>query len=60
LAWNLEIHMRLGYFGLTMVRKKALRSGKGTQIKGQVMAKLLHADLFVQMRVIDCKTKDII
>jgi hypothetical protein len=52
--------MRLRYFGLTTVGKKALRSGKDTQIKGQLMAKLLHADLFVQMRAVDWKTKEII
>jgi hypothetical protein len=60
LAWNLEVRMKLGHFGLATVDSKALMSGKGIQTKDHTMARLHHANLFVQMRVIDCRTKEII
>jgi len=60
LAWNLEIQMKLGHFGLATVDSKALMSGKDIQTKGHLMARLHHANLFVQRRVIDCRTKEII
>ena len=60
LAWNLEIQMKLGHFGLATVDSKALMSGKGIQTKDDLMARLHHANLFVQMRVIDCRIKEII
>jgi hypothetical protein len=60
LAWNLEIQMKLGHFGLAMVDSKALMSGKGIQTKDHPTARLHHANLFVQTRVIDCQTKEII
>jgi len=49
-----------GHFGLATVDSKALKSEKGIQIKDHLMARLHHANLFVQMRVIDCQTKEII
>jgi hypothetical protein len=52
--------MRLGYFGITMEVKKALRLGKGTQTKDNHMTKLHHLDMFVEMRVIEDKTRGII
>jgi len=60
LAWNLEIQMKLGHFGLATADNTALMSGKGIQIKDHPMARLHHANLFVQRRVIDCRTKEII
>jgi len=60
LAWNLEIQMKFGHFGLATVDSKALMSGKGIQTKDHPMARLHHANLFVQRRVIDCRTKEII
>jgi hypothetical protein len=53
LAWNLEIWMRLGHFGLATVDRKVLRSESGTQTKENLMGKSHHVSLFVQMRVID-------
>jgi hypothetical protein len=52
--------MKLGHFGLAKVDNKASRSGKGIQTKDHLMARLHHANLFVQMRIIDCQTKEII
>ena len=59
LAWNSEIQMRLGHFGLAIMGKKDSRSGKAIQIKGQLMGRLHHVNLCVQMRVIDHKIKGI-
>jgi hypothetical protein len=53
LAWNLEIQMRLGHIGLATVDRKALRSENGTQTKENLMGRLHHVSLCVQMRVID-------
>ena len=36
------------------------QSFEGIQTKEHPMARLHHANLFVQMRVVDCQTKDII
>jgi hypothetical protein len=60
LVWNLEIQMKLGHFGLAIVGIEALRSEKGTQTKEHLMERSHHVNLFVQMRVIDCLTKEII
>jgi hypothetical protein len=60
LEWNLELRMRLGHFGLAMVGRKALRSGKDIQTRELQMARLHHVNLFVQMRAIDYQTKGII
>ena len=40
--------------------KKALRLEKGTQTKENPMKKLDLVDMFVQMKVIECKIKEII
>ena len=60
LAWNLEIQMRHGHFGLPTVCKKDSRSEKGIQTRGQQMAWLHHVDLFARMKVIEHKIKGII
>lgn len=59
-AWNSEIEMMLGHFGLRTVDRKDLRSEKGIQTKDQPMARLHHVGLFAQMRVIEHETKGII
>jgi hypothetical protein len=43
-----------------MVVKKVSRLEKGTQTKGNQMERLGHADMFVQMRVIERRIKGII
>jgi hypothetical protein len=45
--------MRLGYSGLAMEVKRALRLEKGTQTKESQMERLGPTDMFVQMRVIE-------
>jgi len=60
LAWSFELGTRLGHFGLATVDKKVLRLEKGIQTKDLLMAWLHQVDLFVQMRVIGCRTKGII
>jgi hypothetical protein len=52
--------MRLGCFGLAMEVKRALRLEKGTQTKESQMGRLDLADMFVQMRVIECKIKEVV
>jgi hypothetical protein len=51
---------RLGIFGIPMEVTSILRLGKGIQIKGSLMGKLGHVDLFAQKRVIENKIKEII
>jgi hypothetical protein len=60
LVWNLEVQKRLGCFGLLMEVVQVLRSEKDIQTRGQLMARLHHVDLFVEMRVADRKIKEII
>jgi hypothetical protein len=60
LAWNSITQMRPGCFGLVMEGKKALRLEKGTQTNESQMERLHPADLFVQIRVIEWKIKEIV
>jgi len=60
LAWNLRIQMRLGLSGFCMLVTKVLRLEEGLQTKDHLMARLHHADLYVQMRGIAGKIKEII
>jgi hypothetical protein len=53
--WN-----KLGCFGLTIEVKKDLRLEKGSQIKESRMGRLGPAEMFVQMRGIERKIKQII
>jgi hypothetical protein len=52
--------MRLGNFGKHMEVALVLRLESGIQIKESLMERLDHADMFVQKRVIEEKTKEII
>jgi len=52
--------MRPGCFGLVMDVKRALRLEKDTQTKEVQMEWLDHADMFVQMRVIEWKIKEVV
>jgi len=47
-------------FWLPLEVKKALRLEKSMQTKENLMEKLDLADMFVQMKVIECKIKEII
>ena len=60
LAWSSILLKRLGCFGLAMEVEKGLRLEKGTQTKESQMERLVHADMFVQMRGIERKIKGII
>ena len=59
LAWNLRIQMRLGLSGFCMLVTKVLRLEEGLQTKDHRMAMLHHADLYVQMRGIAGKIKEV-
>jgi len=52
--------MRLECFGLVMEVKRALRLEKDTQTKEVQMEWLDPADMFVQMRVIEWKIKEVV
>jgi hypothetical protein len=51
---------RLGCFGLAMEVKKDSKLEQSTERKESQMGRLGPADMFVQMRVIDCQIKGII
>jgi hypothetical protein len=60
LAWSSVLLKRLGCFGLAMEVKKDLKLEQSTERKESQMGRLGPADMFVQMRVIDCQIKGII
>jgi hypothetical protein len=53
MAWSPELQMWA--FWLAMVDTKVLRQRNGIQIKDPPIARLHHLELFMQLRVIDCK-----
>jgi hypothetical protein len=59
LAWSSTPYKRSGCFGLPSEDKKALRLEKSMQTK-DLVEKLDLADMFVQMKVIECQIKGII
>jgi hypothetical protein len=59
LAWSSIPYKRPGCFGLPLEAKKTLRLEKNMQTKGNLMEKIDLADMFVQMKVIECRVKGI-